>query len=294
MNKAYIAQLVEFLPEDSVYFRLNGVGRSRAGRLALALNDPKFGWNWVKSLNEDGLPLPLDIDNIEFQEANAYLRGGYIESMDEVLALAGPQNTTMRNVLTGLLVSANVTLASIANFMKISLDAARIFDQLFFNARDRLDEPGYITQLLNPDGLRLNSGTDNEGLLLLRAGFRHGAREVIRLAGVKANGGRQSLDALREDFEREILEAAATRVRHGADQDVAAPVVACAKALVIADKRIQREEPQPNTVADALGEIYKYHPVMETLERMVQPAIDRMIRLSQQNADKKDRPATPA
>jgi hypothetical protein len=293
MNRSYIRFLVAFLPEDSCYFVQNGVVGDRPGQLALALNDPKFGWNFLRALKEDGLPLSLVIDNLQLQEANGYLYGGYNESMDEALFLFHPANTTMRNLLKGLLICRDVTLETIANWMRLPLDVVRIFE-LFFNVRDRLDEPGYIAQLLNPDGLRINSDTDNEALLLLRTGARYGAREVIRLAGITPEGTAQSNDELLRDFERETLLKAKTCIRHGGKEDIGSPVVVSARALAIANKRMDRDQPQPNTVADALMDISKHHPVLECLKKMTQPKVDRMIELSKQDAAKKLEPATPA
>jgi hypothetical protein len=293
MNRSYIRFLVAFLPEDSRYFAQNGVVGDRPGQLALALNDPKFGWNFLRALKQDGMELPLVIDHLQLQEANGYLRGAYDDAMDESLVLAGPQNTTMRNLLKALLICRDVTLENIANWMELPLEVVRIFDQLFFNVRDRLHERGYIAQILYPDGIRINSNTENKESLLLRAGSRHGAREVIRLAGIQSEQGGQSNDELLHDFEHETLLRAKTLVRHGRKEDMGSPVVASAKALVIADKRMERDQPQPNSVARAFEEISEYYPVLEALQRTTQPAVDRMIAISQQNAEKKPGPSAP-
>jgi len=293
VNKTYITFLVEFLPEDSVYFRINGIGSDRPSRLALALNDPKFGWNWVKSIKEDGLEVPYVIGHLQLLRANDYLNGTYNEIMDEALFLLHPANTTARNMLKALLISRDLTLVGIANWMRLPWEVVRIFDQLFFNVRDRLDEPGYIAQRLNSDGVRLNPGADKEELLLLRAGFRIGAREVIRLGGIKANRTGQSNDELLRDFERETLLRANTCIRHGGEEDTGSPVVAAARALAIANKRIQRDEPPTNTLAQGFEELYKFHPVLDAIDRMIEPSVNRMIQLSQQSAGKKPGPSAP-
>jgi hypothetical protein len=292
MNRTFITQLLTFLPQDSVYFNLNGVAGDRPGQLAIALNDTKFGWNFLRAIKEDGLEPPLLIENLPLMEADAYLRGGYNEAMDEAVALARPQYTTMRNLLKKLLISGDVTLENIGKWMRLPLEVVRLFDQVFFNVRDRRDEPGYIAQLLNPDGVRVNPDTNDEELLLLRAGAKYGAREVICLAGIKADGTGQLIDELHRDFEREILIRARSLVRHGSKEDLASPGMALAKGLAIAEKRIERDQPQRNPIADALGEQYKYNPVMETLNRMTQPAVDRMIELSRQEPVKKTEPST--
>ena len=172
MDASYIRLLVEFLSGDSTYFRLNGPASNRTDRLAIALNDPKFGWNFLKSIKEDGLELPPVIAHPQLLQAYRYLNGAYDEAMDDALILMHPENMTTRNALRALLICRDVTLEQIAICLRISPEAARVFDQLFYNVRDRLDEPGYIGQLLNPYGVALGSDSDSEELMLLRAGYR--------------------------------------------------------------------------------------------------------------------------
>jgi len=291
VNKALITLLVEFLPENSSYFVRNGLGRDRPSQHALALNDPKFGWNWSKSIFEDGLEIPWVIGHQPLLDASSYLRGACIESMDQVLTLAGPLNTTTRSLLKGLLISRDATLAAIADWMRLPLEVVTLYDQLFFNVRDRLDEPGYVTQVLNPDGIRLTRDTDDEELLMLRAGYQHGAREVIRLAGIKPEKTTQSNEELLRGLERETLLRATNRVRHGGDEDLDTPAVTSVMKLLVADKRVQRDQPQPHTAADALGELGEYYPVLDAIQAMNQPAIDRMLELSQEDAINRTGPA---
>lgn len=77
-----------------------------------------------------------------------------------------------RSVLQALLMAADVTLENISSWMKVPLDTLKMFSELFFDIRDRRDEPGFIAQLLNPDGISLSRADDNDGLLLLHAGYR--------------------------------------------------------------------------------------------------------------------------
>jgi hypothetical protein len=296
MNRSYVRFLVEFLPEDSCYFVRNGVGRDRPSQHALALNDPKFGWNWSKSLFEDGLEIPWVIGHQPLLDASSYLRGAYIESMDQVLTLAGPLSTTMRNLLRGLLICRDATLVGIADWMRLPLEVVTLYEQLFFNVRDRLDDPGYIAQLLHPDGFRLNRDADDEDLLLLRTGFRHGAREVARLVGFQANGGGPSLDQLRVDFERDVLRAGAARARRGGDQDLDSPAAAAAMKLIVAEKRMDRDLPPPNRMGDALTDLSDRFSLVNCIKEMTQPDVDRMIELNKENADAAKRavPAAPA
>jgi hypothetical protein len=71
------------------------------------------------------------------------------------------------------------------------------------------------------------------------------------------------------------------------------PVVATAKALAIADMRIPRDQAQPNALAVAFEEIYKYNPVHECLKQITQPNVDQMIAIGQRDAEKKAGPSAP-
>ena len=291
MKRSYITMLCEFLPEDSSYFRLNGIGRDRASRLALALNDPKIGWNFLRGLQADGLPLPEEIGYLPLMQANAYLYGANNEAMDMALCLLHPENTTTANLLKGLLISRDVTLENIGAFMKLPFEVVRLFHELFFNVRDRLDEPGFLAQLLNPDGVRINDEGDGEDLLLMRAGVRYGAREVIRLMRVKAETDTESAEELRQGFESDVLRGANACIRHGSTEDIDSPVVGLAKTLVVAEKRNQRDEPPRNRDTEALMGIADKNPVVKCLEQMTKANVAEMIAANQQAANK---PASPA
>jgi hypothetical protein len=82
------------------------------------------------------------------------------------MSLAHPENTTMRSILKGLLISQDSSLAAIAGWLSFSLEAAQIYSELFFNVRDRRNEPGYIASLLHPDGIRIDENSGSEELAL--------------------------------------------------------------------------------------------------------------------------------
>lgn len=173
----------------------------------------------------------------------------------------------------------DLTLEQIARWMRLKVPTVRAFDQLFFNVRDRRDEPGYITQLLHPDGIGVGRDYVSEELLLLRVGALFGAQEVIRVARIKPDTRVQSLDELRENLERELLLAAETRALHGGDQDLDSPVVTTAMKVLVAEKRTKRDQPKQGGDVNALEEISAHYSVMETLKQVSEPDIKKMIAL---------------
>jgi hypothetical protein len=267
MEVSFIRVLVAFLPDDSSYFRRIGVGNSRPDRLAVALNDPKVGWNFLRSLIEDKLEFPLGLDHPQLQRANAYLRGAADDSVEEAMSLAHPENTTKRNILKGLLISTDVTLVEIADWMSFSLEAAQIYSELFFNVRDRRNEPGYITKILYPDGIQINSGCDSEELLMLRAGAWHGAKGLIELVNVKPPLQVGSLAELHEKLESATLRAALKSIQYNGGS-LKTPLMNLAKALMVAQKR-DRVEPFSGDEIEGLGGVSIKFAVLETLQQQM-------------------------
>ena len=290
MDASYISVIVEFLSPESVYFVQSGAGQDRPSRLAIALNDPKFGWNFVRALKVDGRRFPALVTHPQLLQANAYLNGSDDDAMVQALALCHPSRTTEQNILKGLLISPDVTLASIAKFMKIPLEVVRIIDQLMFNARDRRDDPGYLAALLYPDGIEVNRRCDSEELRLLRAGAVYGAEEVIRLARIKPYGRANAIERLYESTETGLLLAAESIIRHGGEEEIDSPTVAATMKLLVAAKRNQADEPRRNVEGDALTEIAEEHPVSEWLQTYAQPGMDQMIEVSQKGDAKPVKP----
>ena len=290
MDTSYISVLVEFLSSESAYFIQSGVGQDRPSRLAIALNDPKFGWNFVRALKVDGRRFPALVTHPQLLQANAYLDGNDDDMMVQALALCHPSRTTEQNILKGLLISENVTLTGIAKFMKIPLEVVRIVDQLMFNVRDRSDDPGYLAALLFPDGIELNRRCDSEELRLLRAGAVYGAEEVIRLARIKPYGRANEIERLYESTEAGLLLAAESIIRHGGEEQIDSPTVAATMKLLVAAKRNQADEPRRNIEGEALTEIADHHPVQEWLQTYAQPGMDEMIEVSQKGDAKPVKP----
>ena len=286
-------QLVKLLPEDSAYFRRNGIGRDLPSQQALASIDPAFGWNFLRALKADDRALPQIVMHPQLRQANAYLDGADDEIMDEVLSIAHPINTTRRNLLKGLLVSTDVTLAGIARFMRMPLEAARLFDQLLFNVRDRMNEPDYLAQIINPGGIVLNPDTDNEELLLLQAGSHFGAQEVIRLAQIQPVGSTKSLSVLRDNIEREILDRAATCSRYGGEQAFNSPAMNSALKLLVAEKRSPHDEPKKPATARAFDNICEIFPVTEAIMRTAQMDMGASSKAGQPNSDQETHKLDP-
>ena len=291
MNRAYIRQLAKFLSPESSYFAPSGAVLSAADRGAIALADPKFGWNFVKSFMEDGREFPSTVVNPLLLQANSHLREPDDDEMEQAMMLTHPVNTRMRHVLQGLLISEDVTLRTIGTWMGIPLKVVRLFDQLFFNVRDRRDEPGYIVQLLNPDGIRLDRGSDDEELLLLRAGVLSRAKGVIGLARIGLEESEKSIEELCRESGREIALRAATVARHGSDQDMDSNSVTAAMRLFLAPKRPDRDKSGFDDDQHGLGSISPHYAVMETLKQICQPGVEKMIKTASEPSVEGAKPA---
>jgi hypothetical protein len=72
-----------------------------------------------------------------------------------------------------------------------------------------------------------------------------------------------------------------------------APAVSGALKVLIADRRNQRDEPRPNIEADALAYIQENNPILETLDRLQRPEIEKMLGTSSANSNQNRPPLDP-
>ena len=249
----------DFLSEEAPYFRKPpGVKTREAERLAICLNDPKFGWNLVNSFVRARQRLPLTMTDACLCRAYAHLaEASWDPELDLAVALTHPRNTAQANLLWGLIISRHISFEQIATWMGLDQDVVEIFASLFFNVRARWDAPGFMAQLLYPQGKGDTLREDylasaDPGLLLLRAGYEYGAQEVARLAGLsRPTGAKVSTEQLCDQLETAILQNGVLLARQGYLNAKSSPGLAHARAILVAQRKAK--ESAPATTPDALG-----------------------------------------
>ena len=296
MNAQNIRRLVEVLPEDSRYFgKPPGVKTSEPERLAMCLNDPKFGWNFVESFIRSRIELPLDACIYDhLRRLYVYhVENEYDPAIAEAISLTSPQNTRARDILKALLVCQDITLQGIAEWMRLSEAAVKLFQQLFFNYRDRLGEPGYITALIYPEGKSATFRADylereSSGQRLLRMGYEHGADRVASIIGYPPNaGGDEPTEMLCDEFVRLSVKNGVNLAQQGYLNAKDAPGIKVAAAFAALHKKVRETGQTPDEIM-GLGAISAGQSVMDTVMKMQEPEILHRRRLQRQMLEREE------
>jgi hypothetical protein len=110
--------------------------------------------------------------------AYLYLKNhGRIPDGDLALAYARQQRPTQRDLLRGLLLT-NATLEQIASWLHLKVEVVRLFSELFWNVRHRLEDGIFMADLLH-----LNSfGEQDDSMALMQIAYEEGPLAFARAA----------------------------------------------------------------------------------------------------------------
>lgn len=167
MTKDEIKQLCRLIPVGSTRFSVPATGDASAAQRWLdvefhALNDPRFGFNFIRTLIETGTPFPLRAKKLDesllemayvFERMAAQGQRPVDGAIADAHNLARPNNR-LYHVVNALLMQPpeEYPYQKIAHTVGLSVLAIRVYETLYFNVRDRLDDPGYIYRLIWPHG----------------------------------------------------------------------------------------------------------------------------------------------
>jgi hypothetical protein len=294
MDADAIRRLISELPPDSPYPEDTGAGRSdsrqlREARLAICLPDPAFGANFVKSFVRLKQSLPPGVPKM-LQRAYVYLACRAPDRMlPHVWTLAHPASLRQQRIIKALLVSRDVTLEKIGQWVSLPTEVVEAYEQLFFNVRDRWDEPTYIAGLVFPRTRLAEFDPDagslkDDGARLLRAGYEYGAAEVCFLAGLSpCRAGDLTAGTKLESL---VMDKALTQGRHGGANCQVAPALERGRSLLAIRKKGAQIGRCPDDIM-GLGAISIAHSAMDALMRQQAPDIKRRLELQEQEAAKK-------
>ena len=273
MDQNRVRELFLLLPSGSAYpatQRRSPFGPPRqepAERFALALHDPAFAWSFVEAHLKTGKWLPDTI--CEWPMIQAFAAGFFRVSeplIMEVASLRSPARWQERDWLDALLLTADSTTADIATLLRLSAEVVEAYTTLFWNVRDRRDEPAYMAQLLYPEGrpaAARNARPDTIGdrLRLLRAGVEGGRAAVLALAGLTPHAA-GAIDDSPGRFEQELQVDASRRWAAGARLED--PVIKARHQTALRrQENASDDDPlalhHMNAVSPALEEIRKYN-----------------------------------
>jgi len=193
--------------------------RTREAREECSLADPAFGARFVLAIHELNIPLPDWLHEDSVRHAYQYVHHG-IERPHvlEAYRLAGPASSGLAAVVDGMLVSLDTPLERVSELLGRQVETLRDYADLFFNVRDRADDPAYLANIVYP-GTRL-AGLDASNppgvrQQFLQAGYEQGAEQVAFLGGFHGNRDEVVVKDAVGALERQLLTRATMMVRHG-------------------------------------------------------------------------------
>jgi hypothetical protein len=288
MRGKEIRNLVLRLDADHDYFQLasRGKGGKRriltlAERLAMADSDPAFLWNLASTQALAGQPLPVFVYNSAALRANCFLL--YPDHPDVAVAVVQswglPQMKPKRNLLRALYCCADISLEGIAEQCGLDVDEVRLYEQLRWNFRDRVNEPLYIAQLLYPNTRfpaqkQRPIEQQDVGLRLCRLGYEDGFRAVLKAAGTDLL--EDGLEALQAGTQKALN---SVTVRAGLGVQMRLTSKADNPELSLAQELDSMAAPDPARSGDALSAMSVALNVNNRFLAFMQPDLDRRLAL---------------
>jgi hypothetical protein len=219
-----------------------------------------------------------------------FARNTMDEVMSEANALVHPANAANRRTLNALLICRDTKLSQISEALSLPEYVIGVYEQLWFNVRDRMEDKSYIASLVFPqtrfESKEQDGGGDQDyAQALLRAGAKFGAEEVLYMAGLTTTRNTILQPAKSADeFEGILMEDALTQARHGGANAKSAPAIDRAKTLVAASKRAGQPDRTGDDVA-GLGAIGAGQSTLNNIAKIQQPDVLRRIAAQQAHYD---------
>jgi hypothetical protein len=162
----------------------------------------------------------------------------------QVELLAVPANQFTRHVLHALLLSRDISFPQIAEHLGLDEQVVIVFHQLHYSVRDRAADKAYIARLIYPEGRFQSLKTDGVEEMtieerLLIAGYTHGAKEVLWLAGMGDDQNPPSTEQNLKNFEDALVNNALQLARTGSLNSSSAPGVERGKSILVAKRNVE-------------------------------------------------------
>lgn len=198
-----IKELANLLPETCLYFQedmSNSLSRFNdpetvitnvINKFLIAYKDLAFGYKFIKTLIKENIKLPLSVtedalvDLYQFEKFRIYN-----DNVVHALSLTHPSNKNIEDNIKAFLIT-DEPLDKLEKVLGIKKEVLHIYEQLFFNVRDRKHESLFIANLVYPNS-RVVETMDNyirnedTGNILLRSAYNNGIEDISYFAGLKS------------------------------------------------------------------------------------------------------------
>jgi len=288
MTAERIRQIVHLIGPHSPYWRMVRSASAHplplAVRFHFALADPALGWHLARSYAGPGLPLSVGLSESAIVRAYRFLRDPYRRDVHVSLAhdLTQPDRQGQRNLLRALLL-CNMTPHQIAQDCGLPVDVVELFEGLFWNCRDRLNERVYLARICTQGVFGRTAGAP-EVLAAdpVRVAFHSGRVEEV-LAEVEPPPKTRSPTGGYGLVEQQLLARAAMELKLDRVTPAENPALIPALRLIVQMKRAaQRFEAGPVSGPDAAGAVAMSSHGITEQEEQYQTAVLHQSRLASQ------------
>ena len=163
-------------------------------RFAICYKDLAFGWHFIKSYADLESCIPDEIvDEHTLVRAYNFERFGSRDiPMAQAVAIETSLPSNIKNVITSLFFSDNITVQKIAELTNFDEDTIHLYEELFFNILDRRTEALFMAGLVYPETraeefhARYVEFVDSH-TLLKRSAYNSGIESTLALAGFKGS-----------------------------------------------------------------------------------------------------------
>ena len=183
--------------------------------------DVKFGWHLILALVDAKKPLDPNIHEDFLRQAYRVENDGCRDPVIiGALALRHPMRKLIADGLEALLLT-DMSLEDISESTGRPLDVIRVYEQLFFNVRDRREDYQFIANHLYPEGKLIEMAKDyhlheDPGMIVKRAGWKGNIDDVkILLSLMPEKQTDFNLAQDRTNFESRIMYEANNQARFG-------------------------------------------------------------------------------
>jgi hypothetical protein len=263
MIKARINELVDTIPTKSKIYSEPadhaGTADLMINRRAHALLDAAFPWKYAQAFAQLRKLLPPIVTEFYIRTAYDHLLGRVTNGdINEALIIQHPRWTTKRGFLEALLLFPNLRLDEVAAHVGISVSTVIVYEQLFFNVRDRLYDELFVNEICYPDTKLIEYRSEywetvEPRDLIFRAAYNNDLDTVLHIFGSRKPSAEQSSDVSAKNVKERILAGADFVVRAGGVNSQI-PVLDAARRIIVAGEKATANQNR-NAPSDALSDV---------------------------------------
>lgn len=249
MLKSRINVLVELIPQKSnIYPDAKQAPRGAPPldalihRRACGLLDPAFPWHFAQAFAQLRQPLPTLVHEPFIKTAYEHLLNRAVnDDIIEAQIIQHPKWQTKRGFIEALLLLPELRLDEVAKYTGFLVSTVMIYEQLFWNVRDRMNDPMYLNELCCPETRLAEFQTDfwttaEPRNLMLRAAYYNDLETLLKLFGTRMPHEEQSSDVSAKQVKKRIMSDAYFVVRAGGASSKVAVLDSARKLIVAAEK----------------------------------------------------------